>query len=166
VRKGIIMRDMGRHRTQLNLSPSQVRSLRQLLQSSRDTRTKERLQFALRAATGRETLEDLAQHIGRSRSTIQNWLVKFEAGGITGLLDRDTPPGMASPVASQTIQARIEAGVKTGRWRSASEIAAWLKREHGIKRSRKSIYYWLNKCNAPTRDSTNNRAKLPKNGKE
>ena len=122
----------------------------------------ERLRFAIRAASGRDTLEDLARHIGRSRSTIQNWLVKFEAGGIAGLLDRDTPPGMASPVAGRTIQARIEAGVKSGRWRSASEIAAWLRREHGIKRSRKSIYYWIHKLNAASRTDMKSRAKSSK----
>ena len=144
-----MMRFMGRHRTQLNLSKTQVRNLRRLLQQSRDDRTRERVRFAIRAASGRETLENLARHLGRSRSTIQNWLVKFETGGISGLLDRDTPPGMVSPVASGTIQSHIEDGLRSGQWRSAAEIAAWLKREHGIKRSRKSIYYWIHKLKAP-----------------
>jgi transposase len=112
---------------------------------------KERLQFVLRAATGRNTLEDLARHAGRSRSTIQNWLGKLEAGGVTGLLDRDAPPGMISPLASETIQSQFEAGIKSERWKSASEIAAWLKRDHGVKRSRKSIYYWIHKLGVRSR---------------
>jgi transposase len=136
---------MGRHRTRLNLAPAQLRGIRQRHQTTRDDRVKERLRFALLAATGCETLEGLAQHLGRSRSTIQNWLGKLEHGGLAGLLDRDTPPGMVSPVASRAIQDELKAGVKSGRWRSAAEIAAWLKREHGVERSRKSIYYWIRK---------------------
>jgi transposase len=160
------MRIMGRHRTQLKLSPAQARQLRQLLHSSRDDRLRERLQFALRAATGRNTLEDLARQLGRSRSTIQNWLVKFATGGLAALLERDTPPGMASPMASQTIQARMEAGWRAGQWRSAAEIAAWLNREHGIKRSRKSIYYWIHKFNAPAPSGAISRPRPARSGKK
>lgn len=142
---------MGRHRTRLNLAPAQLRGIRQLHQTTRDDRVKERLRFALLAATGRETLEGLAERLGRSRSTIQNWLGKLEHGGLAALLDRDTPPGMVSPVASRAIQAQLKAGVKSGQWRSAAEIAAWLKREHGVERSRKSIYYWIHKLGSPSR---------------
>jgi transposase len=139
---------MGRRRTQLKLSKAQIRNLRQLLQNSSDDRLRERLRFALLAATGRDTLEDLARHLGRSRSTIQNWLVKFTVGGIAELLNRDTPPGMASPLANRNLQTLIETGLRAGQWRSAAEIAAWLHQEHGLKRSRKSIYYWIAKFEA------------------
>ena len=142
---------MGRHRTCLELTPAQLDKLRHLLQATPDVRAKERLNFVLRAAGGRDTLEDLARQAGRSRSTIQNWLVKLRAGGVVGLLDRDTPPGMTSPLAAEPIQAEFEEGMKSGRWQSAAEIASWLKLEHGIERSRKSIYYWIHKLRARTR---------------
>jgi len=134
---------MGRHRTRLILSSRELHNVRRLHQTTGDRRLKERLQFALRAATGRETLEDLARHLGRSRATIQTWLAKFEADGIAGLLDRATPPGRFSPLSGEEIQAQLKAGLESGRWRSASDIAAWLETHHGIKRSRKSIYYWI-----------------------
>ncbi len=142
---------MGRNRTRLELTPAQLGKLQRLLDASHDTRATERLQLILRAATGRNTLEELARRAGRSRSTIQNWLGKLEAGGVAGLLDRDTPPGMLSPLASKTVQAQFEAGVKSGRWQSAAQIAAWLKQDHGIERSRKSIYYWIHKLRSPSR---------------
>ena len=145
------LRAMGRNRTRLVLTSAQLSKIQRLLESTRDVRLRERLQFVLRAATGRNTLEDLARHAGRSRSTIQNWLEKLEAGGVPGLLDRDTAPGMVSPLASKTIQAQLEAGVKSGRWQSATQIAAWLKQDHGIERSRKSIYYWIHKMRSPSR---------------
>jgi hypothetical protein len=31
--------------------------------------------------------------------------------------------------------------LKAGRWRTGTEVAAWLRRAHGIERARKSIYY-------------------------
>jgi len=110
-----------------------------------DPRELERLKTILLAAEGRRTLEDIAQTIERSRSTIQNWLNKFDSGRIAGLLDRDTPPGSVSPISKATIQNELAEGFKTGRWRSAAQIAAWLEVAHGVKRSRKSIYYWLRK---------------------
>lgn len=146
-----VSRAMGRNRTRLDLTSAQLGKIQRLLESARDTRLRERLQFVLHAATGRNTLEDLARHAGRSRSTIQNWLEKLEAGGVAGLLDRDAAPGMVSPLAGMTIQVQLEAGVKSGRWKSAAEIAAWLKQEHGIERSRKSIYYWIRKVRLPSR---------------
>jgi transposase len=152
---------MGRNRTRLDLTAAQLGRLQRLLKANQDARVTERLQFILRAATGRNTLEDLARQAGRSRSTIQNWLGKLEAGGVDGLLDRDTPPGMVSPLASETVQAQFEAGVKSGRWQSAAQIATWLRQDHGIERSRKSIYYWIHKLRSPAR-SRNGRPKNPK----
>jgi len=97
------------------------------------------------AASGQHTLEDLARLVGRQRSTIQNWLAKFAAGGVPGLLERDTPPGIISPIAELRVQKQLQEGWKVGRWKSATEVAAWLKEAHGIERSRKSIYYWIGK---------------------
>jgi len=136
---------MGRARTRLQLTPSESAELNRLLGSTRDIRARERLRFAQRASVGRHTLEELARLAGRSRSTIQNWLGKFESGGLAGLLARDTPPGMISPLATMGIQAQLRAGLKSRRWKSAAEVAAWLKEKHGIDRARKSIYYWMRK---------------------
>lgn len=136
---------MGRKRTHLNLTSAERAELNRLLGTVDDTRTKERLHFALRAASGKHTLEDLARIVGRSRSTIQNWLSKFGAGGLPGLLERDTAPGKVSPLAQAKIQRQLRAGVKSGRFGTAAQVAAWLKDVHGIKLARKSIYYWLRK---------------------
>ena len=113
---------MGRKRTRLVMSAAQQDELRGRLRVARDAREKERLRWALKAASGDYTLEDLA-----------------------GLLDRDTPPGSISPVAAPDIQAQLRAGLEAGRWHSAGEVAAWLKETHGIQRAPKSVYYWLAK---------------------
>ena len=142
---------MGRRRTQLDLSPAEQREAQRLTRSCADPRVVERVRFALLGATGRHTLEELADKVGRRRSTLQNWLAKFHAGGLAGLLERDTAPGITSPVAAARVQRQLQAGLKAGRWATATEVAAWLKQAHGIERARKSIYYWLQKSAAAPR---------------
>jgi len=136
---------MGRKRTRLILSEFEREELRRQLRQVRDERDKERLSLVMLSASGKHTVADLARLSGRVPATIQNWLKKFRAGGIAGILERETPPGAVSPIASPMVQAELRTGVATGRWQSASEVARWLKDEHGIKRATKSIYYWLSK---------------------
>ena len=136
---------MGRKRTRLALGERERAELRQLLRTTADPRARERVRVALWAASGQHTLEDLAEQAGRARATIQNWLGKFSAGGIAGLLARDTPPGSRSPIAGRLVQRQLRVGLKAGRWHSAREVAEWLAGAHGIRRARKSIYYWLAK---------------------
>ena len=133
----------------MSLSTAQMDEVRRRLRVARDTREKERLRFALKAASGDYTLEDLAEMTGRVRATMQNWLKKLNAGGIPGLLDRGTPPGSISPLAAPDIQAQLRAGLAAGRWQSAGQVATWLKETHGIERATKSVYYWLAKSRSP-----------------
>ena len=140
---------MGRRRTRLQLSEAEQDEARRLCRSRADVRERERARFALEAATGKYTLEELAGRLGRSRSTLQNWLVKFANGRLAGLLERDTAPGRASPIDAAEVQRALRNGLKAGRWRSAAHVAAWLEEEHRIRRSRKSIYYWFQKWGTP-----------------
>lgn len=134
---------MGRKRKRLDLSRRQTAEAHRLLKTAKDIRETERLRLLLWAASGRFTLEALACKAGRSRSTIQNWIEKYERGGLRGLLERNTPPGRRSPVAEPRIQAEMLAGLRAGQWDSASQVADWLWRKHGVRRARKSIYYWI-----------------------
>ena len=138
---------MGRRRTRLEFTPEQRAELRRRSSSERDSRVQERLKFAEHAASGDYTLEELAVKIGRSRSTLQNWLDKFNAGGLAGLLERATPPGRTSPLAESRIQSQLDAGLRSGRLRTAAQVATWLHEQHGHQRARKSIYYWLRRRN-------------------
>ena len=130
---------MGRKGTQLTLSPAQQAELRQCLAGRGDARVRERALWALAAASGEHTLEELARDAGRVRATIQNWLDKFRTGGVAGLLERRTPPGLASPLAEPLLQAELQAGLNTGRWTTTAAVATWLHAEHGIERSRKGV---------------------------
>jgi len=137
------IRFMGRKRTQLTLTAAQSAELMELLKRNDDLRMRERLRFLKYAVSGRHTLEELAELTGRSRSTIQNWLGKFLAGGLLGLLERDTPPGRESPLAQPRLQKQLATARKSGRVKTAADVVAWLEKHHGVKRARKSVYYWL-----------------------
>src|ERR1035441_7130425 len=134
---------MGRKRTKLTLSATETTQLKTQIRATTDPRDKERLQVVSWATSGQHTLADLARLAGRARSTIQVWLDDFTEGGTAQLLEREAPPGKPSPVAGAKVQAQFQAGLQAGQWRTAGQVAAWLKETHGIQRAAKSLYYWL-----------------------
>ena len=142
---------MGRKRTKLAMTAEDAAELKEQIRAASDPRDKERLQVVSWAASGQHTLADLARLAGRSRSTIQVWLDDFAAGGIAQLLEREAPPGKPSPVADAQVQAQLQAGLRAGQWRTAGQVAAWLKEKHGIQRAAKSLYYWLGKVGGALR---------------
>lgn len=142
---------MARKRTKLGVSPAVLAELKARLRRTTDLRDKERLQVVQWATSGQHTLEDLARLAGRARSTIQIWLDHFEAGGVARLLQREAPPGLTSPLSQPQVQTELKAGLKSGRWRTAGQVAAWLKEAHGIQRAAKSLYRWLGKAGGALR---------------
>ena len=142
---------MGRKRTKLAMSATDAAQLKEHIRAATDPRDKERLQVGLWATRGQHSLAALAGLAGRARSTIQVWLDDFAAGGVTQLLERTAPPGKPSPVAEAKVQAQLQAGLKAGQWRTAGQVAAWLKETHGIQRATKSLYYWLGKVGGALR---------------
>ena len=142
---------MGRKRTKLAMTAADAAQIKEQIRAATDPRDKERLQVVSWATSGQHTLADLAQLAGRARSTIQVWLDDFSAGGIAQLLEREAPPGKPSPVADAQVQAQLQAGLRAGQWRTAGQVAAWLKEKHGIQRAAKSLYYWLGKAGGALR---------------
>ncbi len=142
---------MARKRTKLAVSALEAAQISDQIRSATDLRDKERLQVVLWATRGQHTLDDLARLAGRARSTIQVWLDDFTEGGLNRLLEREVSPGKPSPVAEAKVQTQLQAGLKAGRWRTAGQVAAWLKEAHGIERAAKSLYYWLGKVGGALR---------------
>jgi transposase len=142
---------MGRKRTKIGVGPEVLADLKQRLRAATDLRDKERLQVALWAATGQHTLAELARLASRARSTIQIWLDCLVVGGVEGLLQREAPPGLSSPIGKPEVQQQLKEGLKAGRWRTAQQVASWLEEAHGIKRAAKSLYRWLGKAGGALR---------------
>src|ERR1017187_6188173 len=142
---------MARKRTKLVMSAAEAAQFKEQIRAATDPRDKERLQVVFWATSGQHTLADLARLAGRARSTIQVWLDDFTAGRVAPVLEREAPPGKPSPVAEAKVQAELHAGLKAGHWRTAGQVAAWLKEKHGIQRATKSLYYWLGKVGGALR---------------
>ena len=116
----------------------------QQYKESRDPRKRERLQAIKLAMSGQYTFEEISEVVGRSRSVIQIWVDRFETDGLEGL-KRKKAPGKISPIAREEVFKGIRQGLEKGTWRTAGQIAAWLKKEHGVQRTGQSLYYWLGK---------------------
>jgi len=133
------------------MTAAETAQLKEQIRAATDPRDKERLQVVSWATSGQHTLAELAGLAGRARSTIQVWLDDFTDGGTVQLLEREAPPGKPSPVADAKVQAQLQAGLQAGQWRTAGQVAAWLKETHGIQRATKSLYYWLGKVGGALR---------------
>jgi putative transposase len=144
-------KDMGRAHLKLTVQPAQQAELEKHFKAAADVRQRQRLQAILLARTGQHGYRDIAQIVGCATSTFALWLNKYLAGGVEELLRRDTPPGSSSPIAAVAVQRELVAGLKAGRWRTAGQVAAWLKQAHGIKRATKSVYRWLGKVGGALR---------------
>jgi len=136
---------MGRPKLKLVIGAAQREELRDARKANTDSRQRDRVQAIQLASTGRHTHAEIAHLLGRARSTIQLWLDQYAAGGLARLLERKPAPGKSSELQRPEVQAQLQAGLKTGRWRTAAQIAAWLAQTHGIKRVAGSLYYWLGK---------------------
>lgn len=142
---------MARAHLKLTVLPTQKAELEQRYKAADDVRQRQRLQAILLATTGKHGYRDVAQIVGCATSTFALWLNKYLAGGVDELLRRETPPGTTSPIAATQVQRELVAGLKSGRWRTAGQVAAWLKEAHGIQRAAKSIYRWLGKAHGALR---------------
>jgi len=142
---------MARAHLKLTVLPVQKAELEQHFKASKDVRQRQRLQAILLATSGRHGYRDIAQIVGCATSTFALWLNKYLAGGVAELLRRDPPPGMSSPIGAPQVQQELRAGLQSGRWRTAGQVAAWLKEVHGIERAAKSMYRWLGKAGGALR---------------
>ncbi len=136
---------MARKRTKLALSPSDIAQVKRRLGSTRNPGDKKRLRVVLWAASGLHTLAELAQKARCARSSIQRWLKLFAKLGLDGWLVHKLPVRRISAMARRQVRKELLAGQRTGRWRTAEQVAAWLKAEHGIRMKVKSVCYQLRK---------------------
>jgi len=101
---------------------------------------------------GEQSLDRIAQAVGRARSTIQQWLDDYRTGGVDALLrdGRADNPGQPGKLTAAA-KAQLEAGLPSGRWRTVPQMRAWLKTHHGIHLALSSVYHRLGKAGARLR---------------
>jgi len=109
--------------------------------ASQDPRDQERLLAIRMAQQGNFRLEQIGSTLNRGQSTIARWLKAYREGGIEKLLYR--AHGGRSASLSRSDQDILIRGLSSGRWPTAREVQAWLKKERGVELSLPGVYYWL-----------------------
>ena len=135
----------GRPKLRLVMKDSEVESLRSLRRKPRNPKQKDKAQALLLARSGKHSYEEIAEVVGRARSTIQEWVSAFEKKGLKWLDEVPVHPGRPSRMHDPKLHEEFKAGLEQGRWVTGVEIQQWLKEEHGLERSLSSVYYWLGK---------------------
>jgi transposase len=114
------------------------------LAECKEVKDQRRLLAMRLAASGQFTAAQIAEQIDISRRQFFNWVDALKKGGVKQLLEREHGGGAKAQVEGKTLEEFL-AGLKTGRWKRAKEIQAWLKQEHHLKMGLPGVYYWLGK---------------------
>lgn len=129
-------------RTKIN-GPASLEEIKGALKTHTQPHQQIRL-LAIRMATvGQWTRAQIGQAVGKGRATIGRWLKSYQHGGIETLLDRKYA-GKQPTLRSDDIDALKEV-LREGRFKTAKEIAHWLKTQRGIELKLSGVYYWLSK---------------------
>src|SRR5512143_848123 len=115
--------------------------LKQLRNAQQKAKLKERLQALYLLKNERaKTLQDVADFLGRSRSTIESWLALYRKKGLLGLLAWNyhggQPPAIPEPVLTEL---REKLSQPHG-FKSYGEIQQWLKEEYGLEIHYKTVH--------------------------
>jgi transposase len=142
---------MARPRRKLD-QQGQAHRVATLLKTQSSGWQRECLQAVQLGLQGELSLDQIAQAVGRARSTIQDWLDAFRTGGVEALLkdgraDNAGQPGKFTPAA----KAQWQQGLQAGRWRTVPQMQAWLQQAHGVKLALSSLYNKLGKAGARLR---------------
>ena len=99
----------------------------------------------------KRVLEDVptqvvADELGRTQSTVQDWINKFRKGGIAELLTKSKGNGPQSRLTSEMEEAMIEQ-LKLGKWRTGRDAWKWLNENFEVSDLKESVIYkYLGKC--------------------
>jgi transposase len=142
---------MGRPYARLVIEGPERRELERRFRQVRDVRDRQRLETVRLACGGRHSLQQIAEEVGASRAAVQIWLGKYKQGGLEALLERHKPGASPSPLQAAEVQDALREELADGNFRTAGQMGRWLEGRFGIKRSAKSLYYWLKRCGATLR---------------
>jgi len=106
---------------------------------------RQRLQAMQMAVRGQWTLQQIGDAVGAGRSTVAVWLKLLRTQGMAVLLQWKKGQGAPGKLTAP-MQAAVQAGLATGRWRRACDLQLWLRKEHGIDMGLGGVYYYLGKA--------------------
>jgi transposase len=121
--------------------PATLQEVQAAFKASQKRYERERLQAILLGQQGRWTLQEIAQALGRGRTTIARWVRVYRERGLEGLGHRGHGGRRAKLTAAD--QEALREGLKEGQWKTARQIQRWLQGERGIRLTVWGVYYWL-----------------------
>ena len=125
-----------------------VDELKQLMNAQQKAKLKERIQTLYLLQNKRaKTLQDLADFLGRSRSTIESWLTLYRKKGLLGLLAWNYHGGQPLAIPEPVLTELREKLSQPQGFKSYGEIQQWLRAEYGLeihyKTVHKTVHYKL-----------------------
>lgn len=116
-------------------------SLKDQMQSERDSLKKQRLHVLYLLASGQATQrQQVAQLLGVHRNTVGRWLTIYEQSGLSELLQVTPPPG-ATPALNAAQQAHLRAALTdpTG-FASYQAVQQWIASTFGIEMQYQAVH--------------------------
>lgn len=118
-----------------------VDELKSLLGEQKTAFGKERVQaLYLLKLKKVKTIQELAQNLGRDRTTIQRWLRRYRQGGVSGLLKLQSRWGRKPGIpqwAEKALNKRLQ---EREGFHSYGEIQQWLERTLGVSVSYQVVH--------------------------
>jgi transposase len=135
---------VGVSRIEIRESTDQLKHLMHLQPSAS---AKERLQvlYLLKSLQAKD-ISTAAQLIGRDRTTVQRWLLKYEAHGIEKLIAPRSGQGRKSTIPADVNEALIEKLDDPNGMNSYGEIQHWLETEHQLQVKYATLHRHVRYC--------------------
>jgi transposase len=109
--------------------------LRRIMNEQTRAKFRERLQILYWIKTGfYKSLQELADHLGRSKSVIVKWLKVYRTEGLAGLLQWNYHGGRRSKISEAMVAAlQLRLNDPTQGFHSYGEIQQWLLQEYEVE---------------------------------
>ncbi len=106
--------------------------LKRIMNEQSRAKLRERLQILYWIKTGScQTIQELADHLGRSKSAIVKWLGVYRTQGLSGLLEWNYHGGRRSRITEVMVAAlQVRLNDPTQGFQSYGEIQQWLLQEY------------------------------------
>lgn len=131
-------------------NPEDREHVRVLLKQKQEAWQQERLIALKLGFDPDKNLEEIADTVGRDRSCVQRWFVRFKKGGFKALLHRDKGSGRPTHCTSQ-VKEFLKEGLESGKWNTVGQAMSALQDRFGGTYKYQNVRNWMKKCSGVLR---------------
>lgn len=92
------------------------------------------------------TLEQIAEVVGKGTATVQRWFDQYRQEGLDAVLSRGYEASGRKGLLDDELRACVESGLKAGRWNTVGQAQEELERRFGRRLRYKTVWQWLKKA--------------------